>query len=498
MSRQPSEASIVEQLAGDLTSLELGLKIIQREFRVENPNGSSGRIDILARDESQNLVIIEVKRHDVPARQAVHEIFKYVRLVCAQFGLARSQVRCFIVSTTWHELLVPFSELVRLDDYEVEGIQIAVDSDGKILNVQRVDPLTPQIEELNFFAKQQLYLFDTEEQRVEFLEKLESTLSNYEPMEFVAFRVTRFESKRHRNWYDLGVYLAGTDLTRAEKKVLSKHPDLQPRTDGPYTIQEMIFVEIWNECRQYAQEMENGSPRKLVLMLDEWNIEVAIRSGKRLTGSEPILTSRDLQVRISGLDSGKNDNFFRVVSPRHRQAWDNALQSLTIALAYNSQWAYCANAYLSNLAEKHPNAVVSLYIFDQKNLVEVLHPDSCAHEPILDFFAKDENWTANLTGIVTWSGEAIRERPAVLFPGITDSLSGRRWPKDYEADLARHGFSMRLFENTTDCGFQQIVCDESGLKKVAPKAVLTIKDFKEANASYLDMLRESTGRRIQL
>ena len=69
-----NEASIRDNLANDLEVLEPGLGLIETEHSLKNACGTSGRIDILAKDSFGNRVIIEVKRSDASARQALHEL----------------------------------------------------------------------------------------------------------------------------------------------------------------------------------------------------------------------------------------------------------------------------------------------------------------------------------------------------------------------------------------------------------------------------------------
>lgn len=90
-----SEAEIRDQLATRLTILEPGLVLLAKEHPLPNAFGSKGFIDILAKDCLGNRVIIEVKRSNATARQALHEILKYAALFVANEGLSLSKIRCF-------------------------------------------------------------------------------------------------------------------------------------------------------------------------------------------------------------------------------------------------------------------------------------------------------------------------------------------------------------------------------------------------------------------
>ena len=84
----PLESEIRDALAGDLGDLEDGLELIEKEYKLPNPIGGKGFVDILARDRFGLLVVIEIKRSNTTARQAIHEIFKYTALLRTNHGLA--------------------------------------------------------------------------------------------------------------------------------------------------------------------------------------------------------------------------------------------------------------------------------------------------------------------------------------------------------------------------------------------------------------------------
>jgi RecB family endonuclease NucS len=75
--------------------------------------GTRSFIDILARDDRERWVLIELKRSNAAAREAIHEIFKYTETVKKHLGARDDELRAIIVSTEWKELLIPFSRLVQ-------------------------------------------------------------------------------------------------------------------------------------------------------------------------------------------------------------------------------------------------------------------------------------------------------------------------------------------------------------------------------------------------
>src|SRR5258708_15501695 len=101
-----TEADVRDSLAAGLAEIEAGLTLVDTEVPLPNAIGARGRIDILANDRFGNFVVIEVKRADQTARQALHEVLKYAELLTREHGIASHRIRLVIASTTWHELTV--------------------------------------------------------------------------------------------------------------------------------------------------------------------------------------------------------------------------------------------------------------------------------------------------------------------------------------------------------------------------------------------------------
>ena len=102
-----NEDAIRDQIAANLDLVEPGLTLIRTEYPLPNAHGTKGRIDVLARDRFGNFLVIEVKRTNQAARQAIHELLKYASLLVAEEGCRLSQVRCCLASVEWKELQVP-------------------------------------------------------------------------------------------------------------------------------------------------------------------------------------------------------------------------------------------------------------------------------------------------------------------------------------------------------------------------------------------------------
>jgi hypothetical protein len=155
------EDELRDLLAQQLSRLEPGLVLIQKEQYVPNELGTRGFIDLFARDAQGHFVLIEIKRSAASSREAIHEVLKYVEGVKAHLGARDHEIRVFIVATDWTELLIPFSRFVADSTISVRGIKISVGSRKRIrtadispVGTSRGRLLAPW-HELNFYKSEE-------------------------------------------------------------------------------------------------------------------------------------------------------------------------------------------------------------------------------------------------------------------------------------------------------------------------------------------------------
>ena len=103
------ESALRDLIAQKISQLKPGLTLLQKEQYIPGKHGTKSFIDLYARDEKGRHVLIELKRSNIAARQALHEVSKYVEQVKQHFGAKDSEIFAIIASTEWGELLLPFS-----------------------------------------------------------------------------------------------------------------------------------------------------------------------------------------------------------------------------------------------------------------------------------------------------------------------------------------------------------------------------------------------------
>jgi hypothetical protein len=124
------EDRIRDELSARLSMIERGLTLIGINYALPNSAGTRGFIDILARDRHGVFVVIELKRSDKTAREALHEVMKYTELLQRERGIGSTNIRAAIVSTHWNELRVPFAHFKRGWANEIRGYMLSLGQDG--------------------------------------------------------------------------------------------------------------------------------------------------------------------------------------------------------------------------------------------------------------------------------------------------------------------------------------------------------------------------------
>jgi hypothetical protein len=137
-----SEDEIRDYLAENISSIEAGLSFIEKESYLPNNLGTRSFIDLVAKDQAGNLVLIELKRSAAASREAIHEVLKYVEAVKKHLAIRDDELRVVVASTDWTELLVPFSKLLEQTSLAISGVLLSVS--GSSITGQPVTPLRVQ------------------------------------------------------------------------------------------------------------------------------------------------------------------------------------------------------------------------------------------------------------------------------------------------------------------------------------------------------------------
>ena len=211
-----TEGQLRDELSKRLELLEPGLALRSVEYRLPSPQGASGSIDILATDRYAASVIIEIKRSNQTARQALHELHKYAALIKYDHGLRDSQIRCLIVSTEWHELLVPFSEFSRTAPWTIDGYRLFLTDAGIPDHAEKVVPITAPTE-LRLCPEHSIYLFREQNRRDEAVPVLLKLLSDHNLPEYLLLKLD-IKKRRFEGTCDFALYLIVPEFAPDERQ----------------------------------------------------------------------------------------------------------------------------------------------------------------------------------------------------------------------------------------------------------------------------------------
>lgn len=131
------ESQIRDTLAQNLHLLNPSFKLLDKEAYLPSVKGTRSFIDIFAHDENGKYVVIELKKSNATARQALHELFKYLEAIKENLAIKNDDIELIIVSTEWDELLVPFSSFKSNVKLYTKGFQLFID--GNNISVKEIN-----------------------------------------------------------------------------------------------------------------------------------------------------------------------------------------------------------------------------------------------------------------------------------------------------------------------------------------------------------------------
>lgn len=505
MTYKYSENEIRDHLSSNLELIEPGLKLIDVELHLRNPIGSAGRIDILASDRFNNRVIIELKRSNKTAREAIHEIHKYVALFRSQHGLPTRRIRCIIVSTEWRELIVPFSEFVTNSTYQIEGRQLLIDSTGRIKEATRVYPKELD-NEVSFFLAHGAHLFKSESGRRDSVPKFISELKKTIAAGFILIEID-YEGDDHRVITPYCLYLVfsslNSDTYDSWRKEYREEHDYEEDEVEDVWFDDYCNVKLTESIELPHDDFEIGNSEKLHTILQTgWNYKVVHRHGN--VQSELAISNEDLISQVSG-HWGENTVFFsRITRPGFHLDWDDIKNKALHSLTGNSSWTNGFKLFCQIVEEKHSNASVSINIYNPLNLpislYKLVSKGDGRYLPLIEFIASDDltNSILVMQGEVRWNGkksptlrEAFKSFEEGLWGFFVSQHFNLAWQKDKEI-MAAHGLDYVLRLSSFTSGKEEevsskMLCEEEGrlIEHSNPDKMYEVDRFIKANASYV-------------
>lgn len=495
------EDRIRDYLAQHLDLLEPDLSMITTEYVLPNAIGAGGRIDILARDRFGNYLVIEIKRSNQAARQALNEVFKYTGLFLRNQGLDATRLRLFVVSTEWHELLLPLSEYADAVDYSIESVQIAVLSDGTVTSVAKVD-LTAPVDALELSRVQGIYLAEKPDQDGRRANALSATAKRVGIQDFVILSCQHDGSNPDVCFgYALWFCFSSPFRTMSKPEIakLKQRIEWDDDLDEP---EENFLCALNQDSEAFCDTFEIGYPEKLVNLETSWKFSVLVREG-RLSSAASIITDAEILHLAKKVEGGSHVYFGKICTPHLKAAWRQMLVDLRLPLKGNRLWEKAVPALLEKIASDSPKVTVSVSLYNPCNILFSLYHVSwrsdyskCAFLEICVEDQTKKQFTAYASALA-WNGKPI----AVDTEKLVEDVYGffEVWASnsaEYEDKaLSAHNLSTPIVAFVLNDQADSVVCGvkvENGELQLLPytkESFPTMEGFETANAAYLKSLK---------
>ncbi|MEL4356667.1 MULTISPECIES: endonuclease NucS domain-containing protein [unclassified Luteococcus] len=372
-----SEATIRDYLVDHLDLIEPGLTLISPESYLPNPDGARGFIDIHCTDGNGRHAIIEIKRADGPAREAIQELYKYASLIRRNRQLREQEYRFILLSTTWHELLTPYAELMRRPPFDITAGKIIATAAGIVTSVEPVelpDPPAPR----RFSNRHFLWFFTSEEACAEGLGQIADHMQQQEVKDFILLQIKLREARFSGQWI---VYFAPLQRSMSEYMTLLQH-----RMDPDEFLEFLDLLEELPEpsdqleqCSEYSWENRTHSipgfrateqaisypERGAELTSEETASAVSVRRFGSLSTSE--LTDEKILREICS-DGSLNADEMVGVDLRSIPAVEALRERIDDLLFHNDAWRHAVQDLLTWAVNTH-QAMASVHIYNPDDIL---------------------------------------------------------------------------------------------------------------------------------
>lgn len=494
-----------DHLIADLGRIEGGLTFLKSEYVVANPDGAGGRIDILARDPFGHIVCIELKRSDQSARDTLNELSKYITLLVARDRVPREMIRCVVVSTHWHELLLPLSYLAASTGVDITALK-ATAQDGELA----VEPV--ELQPLRFLPQLapdfDRIWFRDEKARTRFVDL---TRARSASMPFVRLALLKFAASApaplDRDPFALVVCV--WRLRQEEhaqvaavtgKPIGADFPYMAPGWEAEADAKDWIADTCHPDAPETCQGWGHATSESLRASFSDYRLEGVERIGdwprlEFINDDDAILEQVLAGSPVRGSHRQDRYTFTDTLTPKVRSSWKLGTKAFLDFARFEPRWSEPLRSFIATLDGR--DVPVRLEVRDLRHLMYAL-------------------WQAhtrpNLT--TSYAGVAVDERgpqPSGIRCGY--SWDGLTCPSDPGVALAAvygnasdaaHAFGSAVDENRYDLafklhGFRPFIATLEDGKWVVPAEefpIRSINEFASANPAYVETLAKILGKHM--
>ncbi|MBG1265666.1 endonuclease NucS domain-containing protein [Nostoc sp. WHI] len=521
------EAKIRDFLVNNLHLIEDGLNAIETEFKLPNISGSDGSVDIIAKDKLGLIVIIEIKTSNSSAKNASHQLCKYVALIKQNLKIADKDLRCILISTDWHELILPFSDFKRNVKYPVDGYSLSLDPEDVPYEAKKVKPI-PESEENNICPKHLIFSFERQSTRDDALSKLDAIILEQIGIKNYCILAMCYEGK-NKNVYDTYPfiqYLVIDELKIHEKEaVIEKTYSLNKKYENyfqdswipknyfieqeEWEFEELVISEICRKSSHLYEETRTSNPEEFASLQKSWKIQKICRQGRLASSaSKTLINDEDLLKNIMGLKGGNAEIFFSIINPKFQLYWDSTIHKIHYCLLGNEVWQAGLKWFLDKINNENQEANVSVFIYNPCNILLSLY--SVHSQPILEVVVDDlqNNKVIILTGFIEWDRRTYPENLENIIESASEiaslpdplfTLQGKNSELFEMLVMSKHGLDYSLIETTLHKdqipNHKYIYVEDNGIEteNTDGEEFNTLNYFIQVNEGYLHYLRQYIG-----
>lgn len=372
------ESRIRDNLALNLEIIEDGLTLIEKEFYLKpfNSNFTKGYIDILAKDVRGKFVIIEIKRSNQAARQAIHELLKYKSSVQNKYCVKSSEVRLMIVSTEWNELLIPFTKFSS--KFSVEGWKIEVNKEFAIDKIRAVQPVIDTSLEKDVSDNQGIYLFRDAHERDKFSRNINVEFEKIGIEDFVTIELSNIHNEILEFRY--GCYIAFLEKTiESYHKLIKKSGRFLENTDecvlnkdGYFDTKESlegIIIALLPKSPDNSY-FETSDPYKLRSLITAQNWKISDITSYGIFKNDPrSLSNEYILNKILKSDSGGGGIFLGVVDSIDIVEIDETLELIDNSFSQFELFTTKVKQIIRSIKRNHDFIRIHINIYHPEDLL---------------------------------------------------------------------------------------------------------------------------------
>ena len=385
-----NENSIRDLLAKDLSIIEPGLQLLEIEKFIPSELGTKSFLDILAKDVFDHWVIIEVKKTNAAAREAAHEVFKYVEAVQRHFGARNDEIRAIVASVEWGEMLVPFSRLRLETTIAIDGVRLELDESIEKLQIFPVDFVTishgrylaPWHElnlyhnRLNLEAGIKSYDKSCKAKGIEdYIMVVLKAAEDFHERPTLAIEALLKALGSHNKFdcerFEYMLYFAPQILTKefclgvvkSDPEAFAEVVEVTAEMDEKAELC-MLHQEVYNlEPRPFRDRFEIGYAAKFgpkILVDEGWIVERVLRRGKFERNT--LLADMAIIEELKGSTGSSCQSFSRSISLANRAHVSSAREGISVALSTNPAWLAQLKRVIDEISLAVPNGQANILV----------------------------------------------------------------------------------------------------------------------------------------